>query len=68
VQSDYIVILEGIVVPSWDKDLILLEDNDGPYGIKGKGDNKVKQAKRRLGIECEANLLQSSDLNPIESI
>jgi hypothetical protein len=50
IQADYIVILEGVVAPTWDDDFILLEDNDGPHGTQGKGDNKVKQAKRRLGI------------------
>ena len=50
VQTDYMVILEQIVVPNWDKDCVLIEDNDGSHGIKDKGPNKVKALKVRLGI------------------
>jgi hypothetical protein len=42
IQADYVIVLEGAVAPNWDKDFILFEDNDGPDGIKGKADNKVK--------------------------
>jgi hypothetical protein len=31
--------------------MILLKDNNGLYGTRGKGDNKVKKAKLRLGIK-----------------
>jgi transposase len=68
IQDDYIVILEGIVALNWDNEMILLEDNDGPHGTRGKGDNKVKKAKLRLDIKWEANPPESPDLNPIETI
>jgi hypothetical protein len=45
-----------------------LEDNDGAHGTRGVSDNKVKQAKKRLGIQWESNCAESPDLNPIESI
>jgi hypothetical protein len=68
VQADYLTFLEEIIVPTWEEDWILLEDNDNAHGTRGKGDNKLKQAKRRLGIEWEANCPESPDLNPIETI
>jgi DDE superfamily endonuclease len=68
IQSDYVTILEEIVAPDWQEDWILVEDNDGPHGTRGKTYNKVKQAKTRLGIKWEANPPNSPDLNPIESI
>jgi DDE superfamily endonuclease len=68
IQADYLVILEEVIAPNWDKDWILLEDNDGTHGTRGVSDNKVKQAKKRLGIKWEANCPQSPDLNPIENI
>jgi transposase len=45
-----------------------LEDNDNSHGTRGNADNKCKQAKRRLGIQCESNPPESPDLNPIETI
>jgi transposase len=45
-----------------------VKDNDGPHGTKGQVDNKVKQAKRRLGIKWEAQPSNSPDLNPIETL
>jgi transposase len=45
-----------------------LKDNDGLYGTRSKSDNKVKQAKLRLGIKWEANPPDLPDLNPIETI
>jgi transposase len=68
IQADYIVILKKIVAPEWKKDYVLIEDNDGPHGTKGKGPNKVKAAKARLDIQWEANPANSPDLNPIETI
>ena len=68
IQADYIKILEEVVAPEWDENLIFVEDNDGPHGTKGKADNKVKQAKIRLGIKWEAQPSNSPDLNPIETI
>ena len=68
IQSDYIAILEEIVVPNWDKDCVLIEDNDGPHGTKDKGPNKVKALKDHLGIKWEMNPANSPDLNPIETI
>jgi hypothetical protein len=35
-QADYVMILEGVVAPDWDKDWILLEDNDNSHGTRGK--------------------------------
>jgi DDE superfamily endonuclease len=67
-QADYIVILEGIVTPDWDKKSTFVEDNDGPHGTRGKAENPVKAVKRRLGIKWEANPANSPDLNPIETI
>lgn len=67
-QADYLVLLEKVVAPNWNKDWILLEDNDGAHGTCGEADNKVKQAKRRLGIEWESNCSESPDLNSIETI
>jgi transposase len=67
-QADYVVILEGVVALNWDANWILLEDNDNSHGTRGVKDNKCKQAKRRLGIKCESNPLESPDLNPIETI
>ncbi|KAF7502236.1 hypothetical protein GJ744_006419 [Endocarpon pusillum] len=49
------VILEEIVAPEWDKDCVLVEDNDGPHGTKDKAFNKVKALKARLGIQWEMN-------------
>jgi hypothetical protein len=63
-----VVILEGVVAPDWDVNWILLEDNDNSHGTRGTKDNKCKQAKRRLGINCELNSLESPDLNSIETI
>jgi hypothetical protein len=60
--------LEEVIAPNWDKDWILLEDNDNAHGTHGNANNKVKQAKARLGIQWEANCPESPDLNPIESI
>ncbi|ERF69939.1 hypothetical protein EPUS_05483 [Endocarpon pusillum Z07020] len=57
-----------VITPNWDKDWILLEDNDNAHGTRGKAENKVKKAKARLGIQWEANCPESPDLNPIESI
>ncbi|ERF71608.1 hypothetical protein EPUS_00597 [Endocarpon pusillum Z07020] len=74
VQADYMVILEQIVAPDWDKSCVLIEDNDGPHGTKGKGFNKVKALKDHLGIQYhlgiqwESNPPNSPDLNPIETI
>jgi transposase len=45
-----------------------LEDNDNSHSTRGVKDNKCKQAKRRLGIKCESNPPESSDLNPIKTI
>jgi transposase len=45
-----------------------LEDNDNAHSTRGNKDNKLKQAKRRLGIKWEANCPESPDLNPIETI
>jgi hypothetical protein len=42
--------LEEVIAPNWDKDWILLEDNDNAPGTRGNANNKVKQAKARLGI------------------
>ena len=50
IQSDYMIILKEIVAPNWDKDCVLIEDNDGPHGIKDKGSNKIKALKTRLEI------------------
>ena len=68
VQTDYMVILEQIVVPEWDKNCVLVEDNDGPHGTKDKRFNKVKALKAHLGIQWEMNPPNSPDLNPIETI
>ena len=68
VQADYMVILEQIVVLEWDKDYVLVEDNDGPHGTKDKRLNKVKALKAHLGIQWEMNPSNSPDLNPIETI
>ena len=68
IQSDYITILEEIVAPNWQEDWILIEDNDGPHGTRGKAHNKVKEAKIHLGIKWEANPPNSPDLNSIETI
>jgi transposase len=46
----------------------VLEDNDGPHRTKGRGPNKIKAAKDRLGIQWEANPGKTPDLNPIETI
>jgi hypothetical protein len=51
IQADYMKILKEVVAPKWDENLIFIEDNDGPHRTKGQADNKVKQAKRRLGIK-----------------
>jgi DDE superfamily endonuclease len=67
-QADYVVILEGVIAPNWDANWTLFEDNDNSHGTRGNKDNKCKQAKRRLGIHCEANPPESPDLNPIETI
>jgi hypothetical protein len=67
-QADYVVILEGVVAPNWEPNWILLEDNDNSHSTRGNADNKCKQAKRRLGIQCESNPPESPDLNPIETI
>jgi transposase len=68
IRADYIKILEEVVAPEWDENLIFREDNNGPYRTKGQADNKVKQAKRRLGIKWEAQPSNSPDLNPIETL
>ncbi len=68
IQNDYMIILEQIVAPEWDKDCVLIEDNDGPHGTKGKAFNKVKALKAHLGIQWEMNPPNSPDLNPIETI
>jgi hypothetical protein len=67
-QADYLVFLEEVIAPHWDKDWILLEDNDNAHGTRGNANNKFKQVKARLGIQWEANCPESPDLNPIESI
>ena len=61
-------ILKEIVAPDWDKDCVLIEDNDGPHDTKDKGPNKVKALKDLLGIKWEMNPANSPDLNPIETI
>ena len=66
-QSDWQLILEEVIAVEWEKNWILVEDNDNAHGTRGKGDNKVKQTKRQLGI-WKANCPESPDLNPIESI
>ena len=68
IQADYIKILEEVVAPEWDENLILIEDNDGPHGTKGVANNKVKQAKIKLNIKWQAQPSNSPDLNPIETI
>ena len=50
VQTDFFTILEEVIASNWDKDWILLEDNDGAHSTRGVANNKVKQAKRRLDI------------------
>jgi DDE superfamily endonuclease len=60
--------LEGVIAPNWDKEIILLEDNDGLYSTCSKGNNKVKKAELRLDIKWKANPSESPDLNPIETI
>ena len=62
------IILEQIVVPEWDKDYVLVEDNDGPHGTKDKCFNKVKALKVKFGIQWEMNPPNSPDLNPVETI
>ena len=62
------IILKKIVVPEWDKESVLVEDNDKPHGTKDKGLNKVKALKARLDIQWEMNPPNSPDLNPIETI
>ncbi len=61
-------ILKQIVAPEWDKNCVLIKDNDGPHGTKGKAFNKVKALKARLDIQWEMNPPNSPDLNPIETI
>jgi transposase len=68
IQSDYVKILEDVVAPEWDENLILVENNDGPHGTKGESDNKVKQVKIKLNIKWEAQPSNSPDLNPIKTI
>ena len=51
IQADYIKILEEVVAPEWDENLILIEDNDGPHDTKGVINNKVKQVKIKLNIK-----------------
>ncbi|KAF7503136.1 hypothetical protein GJ744_004278 [Endocarpon pusillum] len=68
IQADYVKILEEVVTPEWDENLILIEDNDGPHGTKGKANNKVKQVKIKLNIKWQAQPSNSPDLNPIETI
>jgi transposase len=68
IQADYLTFLEELIALIWQEEWILLEDNDNAHGTRGKGDNKLKQAKRRLGIKWEANCPESPDLNPIETI
>jgi hypothetical protein len=68
IQSDYMEILRDWILPSWEEHLTLLEDNDGPYGTRGKGDNPVNRFKRELGIRCQANPSNSPDLNAIEKL
>ena len=65
-QDDYMQILEFVVLPDWDPEMTLLEDNDGPHGTRGIKDNKVKRLKKHLGINWQANPANSPDLNPIE--
>jgi DDE superfamily endonuclease len=67
-QADYVVILEDVVTLNWDLNWTLLEDNDNSHGTCSVKDNKCKQAKRRLGINCESKNPESPDLNPIETI
>ena len=50
VQTDYMIILKQIVVSNWNKDCILIEDNDESYDIKDKSSNKVKTLKAHLEI------------------
>ena len=68
IQTDYMIILKQIVVPEWDKDYVLVEDNDGLHETKDKRFNKVKALKVHLGIQWEMNPPNSSDLNPIKTI
>ena len=67
VQEDYMNILRNVIKPTWRKGLILLEDNNGPYGTRGAQSNKVRVLKKELQIEYEASPRNSPDLNaPIE--
>ena len=68
IQDDYRVILEEIVTSEWDKNCILVEDNDGSHGTKDKRFNKIKALKAHLGIQWKINPPNSPDLNPIETI
>jgi hypothetical protein len=49
-QDDYMQILELVVFPDRDPEMILLEDKDGPHSTRGIKDNKVKRLKKYLGI------------------
>ena len=51
VQVDYMIILEQVVTLNWDKNCVLVEDNDGRHGTKDKRFNKVKALKVHLGIQ-----------------
>ena len=68
IQNDYITILKEIIVSNWNKDYVLIEDNNESHGIKNKSPNKVKVLKDLLGIKWEMNPANSPDLNPIETI
>ena len=62
------IILEQIVVPEWDKNYVLIEDNDEFHNTKDKSPNKIKTLKARLEIQWKMNPVNSPDLNPIETI
>ena len=51
VQADYMVILDQVVAPNWNKNCVLVEDNDGSHETKDKRFNKIKALKAHLGIQ-----------------